>query len=85
VPLRRARTFAICKGETRDSGREPGSKGLEVEATPAAEDVARAGGVDTSIGAGVGVGVGVGAVDKISLSGSAHGATITCCVVSPRG
>jgi hypothetical protein len=68
---------------------EAGGKGLEVEAAPASQDAndeLRTGGVDASAGASVGVGVGVDAIDNISLmSGPAHGATISGCVVPSRG
>lgn len=90
--------FAICKGETRDGGRESGKakpmtdeaggKGLEMEmeVAPASEnanDLVRTGGMDADTGAGVGAVV--DPVDKISLvSGSAHAATISC-VVPSRG
>jgi len=93
----------LSKGGTRDGGGEAGvekltmgeagRKGVEVEATPASQDVNvvfRTGGVDNGgTGVSVGVGAGVEAVDIISPmsgnSGSVHGATISCCAVPSRG
>jgi len=63
---------------------EVGGKGFEVAAAPApqdANDLFRAGGVDAGTGASVSVRADVDAV----RSGSAHGATISCCVVPSRG
>ena len=98
--LTKVRKSASGTGETRDGGREAGterrtmdeeeSKGLEVEmeATSASQDVNdvfRIGGVDAGTGASVGVGAGMDAVDWISLmSDSAHGTTISCCVLPSR-
>lgn len=66
-----------------------GSKGSEVEAAPASQDVNdmfRTGGMDGGTGASVGVGAGVDTVDKISLmSGWGQSATIFCCAVPSRG
>ena len=86
------------KGRIRDGGREAGmenlttdgagSRGLEVEAVPASQEVNdtfRTGGVDPRIGANVGVYAGVETVDEISLMpGSGHGATI-CPALPSRG
>ena len=65
---------------------EAGSNGWEAEAAPGprgSNDLFRTSSVDSGTGAGVGVGAGVDAVDKISQT--AHGATISCCVVPSRG
>jgi hypothetical protein len=93
--------FAICKGETRDGGRESGiakpttdgagGRELEVEEGPASQDanvLFRTGGADSGIGTsvGVGVGVGVGPVHEISLvSGSMGGVTVSCRLLPPIG
>jgi hypothetical protein len=88
------------KGGTWDGGVEAGmakptaeeaeSKGSEAEAASAsreANDSFRTGGLDAGTGASVDVGVGMDdAVDKISpMTGSAHGTTISRCVVPSRG
>ena len=80
MPSKRARNSAFGKGGTQDGGGEAGtekpttdeagSKGLEVEAASASEDVDdlfRTGGIDSGIGAGAGVGAGVDVVDRMSL------------------
>ena len=68
---------------------EAGGKGLEVEVASAsqdANDLFRTGSVDAGTGISVDVGAGVDAVDEISLiSGSVHGATISCWVCPSRG
>ena len=68
---------------------EAGSRGSEVEAVPASQDVSDAsstGDVDAGTGASVGVCTGVDTVDKISLiSGSGHDATVSCRAVPSRG
>ena len=76
MPLRRVRKSACGKGGTRDGGGEvgmerrttgeTGSKGSEVEATPASQDVNdvfRISGVDAGTGANVGVGAGNAGMD----------------------
>ena len=87
------------KGGTRDGGREAGmenlttddagSRGSEVEAVPASQDVNdafRTGGVNAVTGASVGVYAGVDTIDEISpMSGSGHDATISCRVLPSRG
>ena len=62
------------------------SEGLEVEAAPASQDsngLFRTDDVDAGTGVAVGVGAGVHMIDKFSLT--AHGATMSRCVVFPRG
>lgn len=73
MPLRRVRKSACGKGGTRDGGGEvgmerrttgeTGSKGSEVEAAPASQDVFRISGVDAGTGASVGVGAGNAGMD----------------------
>lgn len=87
------------KGGTWDGGVEAGmvkptaeaaeSKGWEARAAPESRevnDLFRTGGLDAGTGASVDVGAGMDdAVDKISpMTGSAHGATISRCVVPSR-
>jgi hypothetical protein len=92
VLLRGARNSAPGKGGTRDGEGgagmerpmtdEAGGEGLE-EAAPASRDASglfRTDGVDAGTGASVGVGADVDAV----MSGTAHGATISRCVVLSR-
>jgi len=91
--LRRARNSGLGKGGTRDDGGgeegmekpmtdEIGSKGLEMEAAPRSQDanvLFRTVGVDVGTSASVGAGV-----DAV-MFGSAHGVTISCCVVPSTG
>jgi hypothetical protein len=94
VPLRKARNSALCDGGTREGGGEEGmegittdevgSKGLGVRAEPGSEeanDLSRVGGVDACTSASTGVGSGMDAV----MSDTAHGATISFCVVPSGG
>jgi hypothetical protein len=91
VLLRRARNSAPGKGGRRDgegeagmersTTDEAGGKGLEAEGAPAsrdANDLFKTGGVDAGTGASAGTGV-----DAV-MSGAAHGATISRCVVPSR-
>jgi hypothetical protein len=91
--LLRAMNAAFGKGGTRGGGEgavekpmedEAGSNGLEMEMAPGsqyANDLFRTGGVGGGTGASVGVGASVDAV----MFGTAHGVTISCCVVPSKG